>query len=348
MRLLLLSGTGGAGTSTIARASALQAVADGARVQLIDLSVSKETSAASAAASQWLGALASDVLVLRDAEQILPEELAMLPGVDDFLALAAIAESASLDDIDLVIVDTGPLDALARLLMTADTLDLLAGALMTPAMAIARADLDTPLSDLRGELERIRGCLESVDTAVRLVCLPDERSIDAIDSALITASLYGAHVDLVYVNQVPRSKDSWPKRWSIARRRMAGLITKHLTGLHVRHLPLRDGQGAPIVERIRVVAKGEVVWATHGSRALETIDSLGSGFTWTLPVRVPPTGILRLGRTDDRVIIEIDGVTRVRTLASVLRRCEITRAVASPSGLRIELAPDPSVWRSND
>ncbi len=325
----------------------MQAVADGARVQLIDLADAQETSAARSAASQWLGALASDVLVLRAAEQVLPEELAMLPGVDEFLALAAIAESATLDDIDFVIVDVGPIDALARLLMTADTLDLLASSLMTPAMAIARADLDTPLSELRTELQRIRECLSSADTAVRLVCLPDERGIASLERALLVTSLYEAHVDLVYVNQVPRGKDSWPKRWSATRRRMSQRIVEHFSDLPVRVLPLRDGDGAPVVERIRVVEKGSQAWAAHATRSIESIDSLGSGFAWTLAARIPASAALRLGRTDDRVIIAIDAVTRVRSLPSVLRRCEITRAVASPTGLRIELAPDPSVWRSN-
>jgi len=347
VRLLLLSGTGGAGTSTIARATARQAVADGARVQLIDLCDSKEASASRAAASQWLGALASDILVLRDAEQILPEELAMLPGADEFLALAAIAESVSQPDIDLVIVDAGPLDSLARLLMTSDTVNLLASSLLTPAMAIARADLDTPLSDLRSELQRIRECLESTDTAVRLACLPDERSIRELERALVTASIYGVHVDLIYVNQVPRSKDAWPKRWSAARRRMSARITDHFALVPCRELPLRDVEGASIDERIRVVSKGSSPWIAHGSRAVEIIDAMGSGFTWTLPVHVPATGELRVGRTDDRVIIEIDGVTRARNLPSVLRRCVITRVVASPSELRIEFAPDPQVWRNN-
>jgi len=347
VRLLLLSGTGGAGTSTLARVTAMQAVAEGARVQLIDLSDARETSAARAAAGQWLGALAADILVLRDAEQVLPEELAMLPGVDEFLALAAIAESVGQDDIDLVIVDAGPLDSLARLLLTADTLDVLASALMTPAMAIARDDVDTPLSDLRVELQAIRECLESADTAVRLVGLPDERSVPALEGALATASLYGAHVDLVYVNQVPRAKDSWPKRWAAARRRSAERIVEHIADVPTRTLPLREGDGAPVVERLRVVAKGDLAWSSHGTRALEGIESLGSGFAWTLPVRVPPTADVRLGRTDDRVIIAIDAVTRVRSLPSALRRCAITRAIASPQGLRIELAPDPSVWRSN-
>lgn len=347
MRLLLLSGTGGAGTSTIARATALQAVSDGASVQLIDLSDRKEAAAARSAAWQWLGALAADVLVMRDAEQVLPEEFGMLPGCDDFLALAAIAESAGHEGTDLVIVDVGPLDMLERLLMTADTLELLAASLMTPAMAIARGDLDAPLSDLRNELQRIRECLESVDTSVRLVCLPDERSTRAIEEALIATSLYSVHVDLVYVNQVPRSKDSWPKRWSVERRRISERIAEHLAPLPVRLLPLRDGQRAPIVERLRVVAKGEVAWAAHATRVVESIETHGSGFTWTLPARVPSAATLRLGRTDDRVIIEIDAVTRLRTLPSALRRCEITKASASPSGLRIELAPDPSVWRSN-
>jgi arsenite/tail-anchored protein-transporting ATPase len=348
VRLLLLSGSGGAGTSTIARATALQAVADGARVQLIDLADTQEASAARSAASQWLAGLASDVLVLRDAEQILPAELAMLPGIDEFLALAAIAESVSQDDVDLVIVDAGPLDAMSRLLMTADTLDLLAASLMTPAFAIARDDLATPLSDLRSEVQRIRECLESSDTAARLVCLPDDRGFRELERAIVAASLYGVHVDLVYVNQVPRAKDSWPKRWALARRRTADRITDHLRGIPVRVLPLRDGEGAPVVERIRVVAKGSSAWSSHASRTHEVIDSHSTGFTWTIPLRVPASGDVRLGRSDDRVVIEIDGVTRARTLPSVLRRCVITRAVASPDELCIELAPDPGTWRGND
>jgi hypothetical protein len=47
------------------------------------------------------------------------------------------------------------------------------------------------------------------------------------------------------------------------------------------------------------------------------------------------------------VIIDIDGLTRVRTLPSVLRRCDIAHAVATPRGLHIDLVPDPNVWRSN-
>lgn len=347
MRLLLLSGTGGSGTSTIARATALQAVAEGARVQLIDLTDLRETTAARRAATQWLGALAADILVLRDAEQVLPEELATLPGVDEFLALAAIAESAADADTDLVVVDAGSLDALQRLLMVTDTLDLLAAALMTPAMAIARADLDTPLSDLREELQRIRECLESVDTAVRLVCMPDERSIPALHSALLASSLYGLHVDLVYVNQVPRRKDSWPKSWARERRGLADAIALELDDVPVRMLPLRAEIRDSIAERLRPVAKGTPAWASHSPRAVESVETLSSGFAWTLPVHVPSTGDIRIGRSGDRVIIEIDSVSRVRTLPSALRRCEITRALASPAGVRIELAPDPSVWRSN-
>ena len=46
------------------------------------------------------------VVAAESARFALPEiKLAMLPGVDEFLALAAIAESVGQDDIDLVIVD---------------------------------------------------------------------------------------------------------------------------------------------------------------------------------------------------------------------------------------------------
>lgn len=347
MRLLLLSGTGGAGTSTIARATALQAVADGARVQLIDLGDLREASAARSAAAQWLGALASDILVRREAEQVLPEELAMLPGVDEFLALAAIAEAVTLSEIDLVIVDAGPFAQLSRLLMTADTCEVLAEAVMTPTMAAARADLDTPLHDLRGELGRIRECLESTDTSLRLVCLPEERSLVAVDSALLVASMYGVGVDLVYVNQVPREKDSWPKGWAASRRRVTSRILDHLAGVPTRVLPLREQSGDEVITRLRVVKKNRPAWSNHADRDTESVTPTDAGFSWSLPMRVPATGAIRLGRSGDRVIIDIDGLTRVRTLPSVLRRCDIAHAVATPRGLRIDLVPDPNVWRSN-
>lgn len=347
MRLLLLSGTGGAGTSTIARATGLQAVADGARVQLIDLGNVREASVARAAAGQWLGALVADILVLRESERVLPEELAIGPGIDEFLALAAIAECANDQEIDFVVVDVGPLDHLARLLMTIDTLDVLAAALMTPAMAVAREDVDAPLSQLRAELERIRECLQSADTAIRLVCLPDDRSIREIESAALIASLYGVDVDLIYVNQVPREKDDWPKSWASSRRRQARAIVESSLTIPTRILPLREQHGDAVVTRLRVVKKNRPVWSHHAESDSERVESTETGFAWNFPVHIPARGELRIGRADDRVIIEIDGVTRVRELPSVLRRCIIVRAVATPAGLRIELAPDPDVWRSN-
>jgi len=348
VRLLLLSGTGGAGTSTIARATALQAVADGARVQLIDLGDVRESSVARSAAAQWLGALAADILVVRDADQVLPEELAILPGVDEFLALAAITEAVSLPDIDFIVVDAGPVTQLSRLLMTIDTCDVLAAAVMTPGMAVARVDLDTPLHELRGELMRIRECLESAETAIRLVCLPEERSFAAIDTALLVSSLYRVEVDLVYVNQVPREKDDWPKGWASSRRRVTSRILDSVPGVPTRVLPLREQSGDEVVTRLRVVKKNRPAWSDHADRRPEVVDKNGSGFAWTIPLRVPATGEVRVGRSGDRVILDIDGVTRVRDLPSALRRCDITCAVATPSELRIELVPDPQVWRDND
>ena len=347
MRLLLLSGTGGAGTSTIAQATALQSVADGARVQLIDLGNVREASVARASAAQWLSALAADILILRNSEPVLPEELAILPGIDEFLALAAITECATDQEIDFAVVDVGSLGQLARLLMTIETLDLLASALMTPAMALVRDDVDAPLSQMRAELQRIRECLHSSDTAIRLVCLPDDRGIPELETAMLIASLYGVAIDLIYVNQVPREKDDWPKSWATSRRRQARAIVEASPTIPTRILPLREQQGDAVVTRLRVVKKNRPVWSEHAERQLEGIESTENGFTWSIPVHIPARGDVRVGRTDDRVIIEIDGVTRVRELPSVLRRCVITRAVATPNGLRVELVPDPDVWRSN-
>ncbi len=73
------------------------------------------------------------------------------------------------------------------------------------------------------------------------------------------------------------------------------------------------------------------------------------GFVWSLAVADagPDDLALWLERGADGALLELqlDGLTRVVTLPSALRRCRVTGGVVRDRRLDVRFVPDPSVWR---
>jgi len=341
-RLLLLSGTGGAGTSTVSLRLAEQSAALGLRTHLVDMSDARDRAAAREAATPWLGSLLAEAMLGQLADPLLPEELSALPGIDEFLALAAIADAADDESLDVLIVDAGPLEALERLLMLPATLELLAESLMTPEQAMVAGT--GMLVELRAELSRIRGVLERESTTVRLVVEPSPdrhaEQLARIRRTLTCASLHEVTVDLVYANKVPRKSDDWPSRWAADRRKAVSALRGDLP-VDVVRIPLRV-RG----DRMRLIESVADLRPRRRLPAAE-VTARGERFAWSVPVEGCESAAVRVGRTDDRVIIDVGGMRRVRALPSVIRRCVIDRVIIDNGALDFDCSPDPGAWRSD-
>lgn len=334
-RLLLLSGTGGAGTSTLAVRIAELSARAGLRTHLIDLSDLRDRQAAREAATSWLGTLVAEAMLGSVADPLLADELTTLPGVDGFLALAAIADAADDDALDVLIVDAGPLGALEELLMLPAALDLLAESLMTPEQAIAGGT--GMLAELRTELARIESVLSREETTVRLVADADVSVLPRIRRTMTVACLHEVTIDVVYAAKVPRKADGWPKQWGRGRRAAARFLRAELP-IEVERLDYATGDVATALPR-------DIADLSVRRRLPKSQVLAGDGrFRWRIPAEGCEAAAVRIGRADDRAVIDVGGVRRVRSLPSVIRRCRIERVVIDGAMLEFDCAPDEDAW----
>ena len=154
------------------------------------------------------------VLAGAGVDELVADELTVLPGVEELLALSAVRRAAETGPWEVVVVDCGPTAETLRLLALPEAV---AGYLerLFPAhrravrglLARDRADARRwdrtaeALDDLVAELAALRTLLASPRTGVRLVLTP-ERVVAAETRRTLTAlALLGLHVDGLVANR---------------------------------------------------------------------------------------------------------------------------------------------------
>jgi arsenite/tail-anchored protein-transporting ATPase len=200
-RIILYTGKGGVGKTSVAAATARRSAATGARTLVLStdpahsLAESLQTDVGSAptevggvwaqqvhaqeelernwsAVQAWLGGVLAD----RGVERIAAEELTVPPGGDELFSLLALRSQAESGDWDAIIVDCAPTGETLRLLSFPDAarwwLDRVLGreqSLLAAARPLARAFLDLSLPDERvvADVQRLMGNLIAMHELLR-------------------------------------------------------------------------------------------------------------------------------------------------------------------------------------
>lgn len=315
-RLLVLSGSAGAGTSTIARALARRVHAPVIRGRT-----------PSAGTQHWLtGACRA----LADEEAAVASGLA---AADELRGL-----SAALADGGTVVWDAGAADRCLRVLSTLASLDLL----------LRRLDPEDRLAmlALAEELAPLRRVLAEDGAWFAVVLAPAPGDVGRLRDAEAGFALLGLGIDQVVVNRVPSRSGGWPRRWTKRRRRRARAIgrTARAAGSRVVRVPLfaedRVGRRRVMRHLDAVDVRTSVPRPTDGI----VIDEPG-GYMWQLPIGAAARRDVRLGVIDADAILVLDGLVRLLPLPSVLARCRITRAHIDGQDLMVHGQPDPAQWR---
>ncbi|HUT52727.1 MAG TPA: ArsA family ATPase [bacterium] len=146
MRLILFSGKGGVGKTTISAATSLLAAERGLRTLLVSTDLAhnlsdvlggkggdtwqvaqnlwaREVDVVKELASVWGGLkdYLSELLQYFGFHTLMEEEAVLLPGVAEFFSLSSVLDAASSGDYDLVAVDCGPTADTMRMLGFADS-----------------------------------------------------------------------------------------------------------------------------------------------------------------------------------------------------------------------------------
>ncbi|ASO22177.1 arsenite-transporting ATPase [Actinoalloteichus hoggarensis] len=397
MRLLLFTGKGGVGKTTLAAATAARLARDGVKTLIVStdpahslgdaLGLALGDEPVEAEPGLFAGHIETRGLVdqawrtLREhlrtllagagLDELDAEELTVLPGIEELLALTEVARIARAGPWATVIVDCGPTAETLRLLALPEAL---AGYLerLFPAHrravrgllgTLAGGSLDkwdavaSGLGDLAGRLEGLRTLLVDREvTGVRLVLTP-ERVVAAETRRTITAlTLQGIAVDALLVNRLvpdPGEDRGVAADWLRIRRAEQQAVLDQVqreTTVPVWTAGHRAGEpvGAPALLAVADDLYGDRDPLRRApDRPLLSVrrpDTADGEYVLTIALPLTAEDRLDLARAGDELVVTVDGRRRLIALPSVLRRCVVTGAGADDDGVTVRFRPDPALW----
>lgn len=270
MRVLLFAGKGGAGTTTVAAATAVAAARHGVKTLLLaaeqpqalaDLLGTETRPGVTQEVEPSLAVLHADPAAqvartwstvqrylreLPDAAGIGPAEVATLlaaSGVRPLMSLLALREQAQGGPWDLVVVDGGTGSQTVRLLTLADDLLRVVDRVWSPERRLGLLRrrphplVSRAVARLRGELEEVRSVLRSPTTSARLVLAPDRSALAQARRTMTALAAQGFAVDGVVVNRVMADDDGWPPHLRSAQQAVLAAAESSFTPARVQPVP---------------------------------------------------------------------------------------------------------------
>ena len=341
-RLILLSGVGGSGTTSLASATAAAASDEGLSCVVVD--ATRVHDDADAMTSAAVAALVAGL----QAEALPSESWSGLASVAQLAAWQQIQAAVSQSGTDVVVVDGGSLREVQALVLLPQVLERLLTAALTPTLAMRRV-ADTAgdqqavpafdrLAAVRDSVAQMVATMENDRTTLRLVTVPEENAVSQTLRAMSRFALLGIGVDAVVVNRFARKADSREQR--DAQQVQMDRIEAYDAGVRVWKS----------TTDVRAIPKGRSVLGPLGDPAALRGDFRPrveeEGYLLDLPLTGDARREARVGRAREFLVVEFDGIHRWIRLPSVLLRCRATHATRTPTGVTVAFVPDASLWRT--
>jgi arsenite-transporting ATPase len=386
-QILLVTGKGGTGKTTVAAATALLTADRGARTLVVSTDaahslgdafgcavgsdptpVTPMLSAQEIDAQQlfdrsWstVRTYLQDLLEWAGADSVRAEELAVVPGLDELLALRTVAKHAA-GAWDAVIVDCAPTAETVRLLALPSTLRTYLDRVLPAHRRLARSVapvlrratslppapagvLDTVL-ELTDELARLHDTLADPAVAsIRLVTTPESMVVSETRRVWSYLGLFGFNVDSLVVNRVvpDGTTDPWLARLHDAQQPHLTTIDRLFDDLGRARAPIRPGEVTGVGELSSFGAElygvhDPLGWPAPAPVPDSRADGALAGHVLTLPLPGAEGGEVRLARSGAVMFVTVGPYRRSLPLPPHLRGRMATDARVANGQLEVEFA----------
>jgi arsenite-transporting ATPase len=368
VRTLLLTGPGGAGTSTLAAAAAVRSARAGRRTVLLSRQAVPVPGLADVAGLDvvrvdpqstferlWggtAGAVGAVVphLTLPPESSVVP-----IPGTADLAVFAELARA----EADLVVLDAGPLESMCALVALPSALRWWLEQLMPPGIralgAVRTAAVATGAAK-RGPIDAALAAVPLIEqllardrltdpTTVCLVAEPRRTTVPLVRTTVTTLALHGLTAGALLSRVLPLNGDG---EWSARRAAEQDDVLTALAGVAPLHRVPEHAVPPADVDDLAALLEGFPLpeAATAASPSAERHEG-----AWRLTVPLPfaERADVRLTRWVDDLVVSVGDARRSIRLDALLRRCEVTGGRLVDPGtpearLIVGFRPDPQQW----
>ena len=374
MRLILYLGKGGVGKTTLSAATAARAASLGKRTLVVstDLAHSladaldttlsaepkqvaenlwgQEINALEELRTNWgrMQDYVTTVLKKQGINSVAAEEMALIPGMDEIVALLNIHRQARDGNFDVVIVDAAPTGETVRLLSMPETflwyVNHATGwknVAFNAAKPLLRSFLPgvnvlDSLQKLNDRVKVLREVLSDPDvSSYRLVLTPEKMVIKEALRAETYLALYGYPIDGVICNRVlpPPAEggyqDALLRDMVAQQREYYDTIHRTFDPLPVWDAPYRSRE---IIGPEALAALGEEIWGAddpvrvYHRGSPQELEKKGSGYVLRLPLPHVEMAKVSMLKKGDELIVEIGNFKREIALPTVLAPLDATVA----------------------
>ncbi|MGI8880495.1 MAG: ArsA family ATPase [Jatrophihabitans sp.] len=304
------------------------------------------------------------------ADTIAAEELAVLPGVEEVLALLAVRDHAAAGRYDAIVVDCGPSAETLRLLAVPDTLAWYLERILPMQRRLARGT--RPLAGLLGargavppdglfdavlalaeDLRSVRELVGNPDVSrVRLVLTPESMVVAEARRTFTALSLYGYQLDAVVANRVlAKGAGAWATAWRNAQSEQLAAVTESFPGVPLHqasyrsHEPIGIGELAAVADELYGELPGEEPIADPPQQGqFLSVRADGADFVLTVALPLADSDAVAAARSGDDLVLTVAGHRRLVALPSVLRRCQVGGGRFADGVLQLRFSRDPELW----
>jgi arsenite-transporting ATPase len=386
VRVILFTGKGGVGKTSVAAATAMRCAQLGHRTMVISTDpahslgdsfdvelgskpkrVAKnlwahEVSALHEMERHWkkLHDYAASVFATQGLDDIVAEEVANPPGMDEIASLMWIKFYAERGEHDVVVVDCAPTGETLQLLVFPDAarwwLDKIypwERRAMKIARPVLQPLLDMPLpsdeiyasvKDLLLDLEGMKKVLtDSEVTSMRLVLNLEKMVVKEAKRAFTYLSLFGYVTDAVVVNRLLPDglQDELFRKWHAIHQRYAGEVEHSFAPLPIFNVPLFDEEvvGERMLLRMARAIYGDADPASRFYQGTsQRVQKVNGEYVLALKAPFVERGDVKLTRQDGELFVTVGNYRREISLPRVLASRETVGATIEDGELRVRFA----------